>query len=223
MLRALNKHRAKRFLVAVLAISMIFSATSVLATPSYNVSVIYTEFNSTDWTEHTFPNSANYTVSWNVDLTNRLTYNETTDDCSAKIRFQNGADTSAGVIDLQYFEPTLGVGTVDVYASETDTGVKIGSMDYTTDETITLVVSADGLTLTNDTGLQIEYNFLGFDILNVSAQGGSIYEVTAGFLQLEFGAGSTESIAILTDILPLMVTLAVLGMVFKMFDNLGKK
>ena len=223
MLKALKTHKAKRFLVATLAVLMIFSATSVLATPSYNVSVIYTEFNSTSWTEHTFPNSANYTVSWSVDLTNRLTYNETTDSCSAKIRFQNGEDVSAGVIDLQYFEPTLGVGTVDIYASETDTGAKIGSMDYTTDEAITLAVSADGLTVTNDTGLQIEYNFLGFDIVNVSAQGGSVFEVTAGFFQLEFSDSSTDSIAILTEILPLMVTLAVLGMVFKMFDNLGKK
>lgn len=156
-------------------------------------------------------------------MTNKLTYNDTTSDPAAKIGFVNYLNKSLGVIDLIWAEPTAGYGTVDVYVGEGASGSKVGTIPYTIDSTQVLYVVVDGITIKNETDTQLEYNFNTFGIGNVSAAGTINDSATAGFLQLEFHSGSEYGIDIVSSFLPLMVSLAVLGMIVKMFDKLGKQ
>ena len=221
MKQVLKKQRVKHLIISLLALTIVISPLAVLGTPSYSVSVIYSEFNVATYTEHTFPSEGNYTLPWSVVVTNKLTYNETTDACNAKVRFQNGLNISEGVVDLQWFEPTAGIGTLDVYVSETDTGVKVGSLDYETDEEWTVNFASDGITLLNESGSQLEYNFNAFDINNVSVTG-IVDAVTAGFVQLDFSDTSEYGLDIISAMLPLLVTLTMFSVIIKSVNKLGK-
>lgn len=223
MLQAFKKQRAKRLSVAVLALLILVPcANASLATASYKVSLLALEFNSTDYTEHNFPSNANYTLPWRVELTNKLVYNETTESPSGKVLFQNMLNISEGILEIQWFETTDDKGLMDVYASETSSGNLIDTITYSIDELWTLKMSVDGFTYANASGVQIEFNFNGFGISNVSACGGIADSAESGFVQLEFSSGTEYGIDIVYAMMPLLLTLAVIGMVVKMVDRMGK-
>jgi len=222
-MQALKRQRAKRLFVAVLALILIPSALIAQATPAYKISVIYTEFNSQTATEHTFPDSANYTLPWKAEITNKLTYNETGAAQSAKILFCNASDSS-DLLDLMFnnCSTTTGKGIVDVYQSYTGTGVKVGSFPYTYEKSATYLFSEDGLVVKNDTDTQFEFNFNAWTIDNVSVQGGSDFVATAGIMQLNFSSGAEYGLDIVFNMMPILVALSVIGMVVKMVNRMSK-
>ena len=224
-MQALKRARAnRRLLVVFLALAILSpAATGALATANYKVSIVYTEFNVIDETEHTFPNDSNYTLPWRMDLINKLTYNDTTTNPGANLKFTNYENSSKGIIELYYFKPDAeGKGSVNVYASETTVGNLIDIIPYTIDSPQTLSTVVDGITIKNATDTQLEYNFKAFGISNVSARGAVANCCTAGFMQLEFSSGSKYGLDIVYEMIPLMITLTVIGMVIKMVDKMGK-
>ncbi len=217
MFQVLKKNRVKHLLITFLALFIVISPLAVLGTPSHGVSAIYTEFNSTVKTEHTFPSEANYTLPWTVEVVNGLTYNETTATPSAKIGFVNYENVSLGLIDLQFYED----GDLEVYVSETDSGVKVGTLAYVADEEWSLAVADDGIKLSNSSGIQLDYNFLAFGIDKVTCNAGINDTATAGFIQLEFSDTSEFGLDIISAMLPLLVTLTMISIIIKSVNKLG--
>jgi len=223
-MQALKSVRAKRrLLVVFLALAILIPAVPVAATPAYSISVIYTEFNSLAWTEHTFPGGANYTLPWQVKITNKLTYNETGAAQSAKLQFCN-ASNKDDLFDLMFHNcsTTTKKGTVDVYQSYTGTGVKIGSFPYTYEEPATYYFSTDGVIVKNKTDTQFEFNFNAWTLLNVSAQGSTEFVATAGIMQLDLSSGAAYGLDIVYAMIPLMIMITVIGMIVKMVDKMGR-
>lgn len=212
--------RQKGVLLGVFALAILIGVmpTNVLSTASYSVSIVYTEFNSGTATEHTFPGGANYTLPWKVVITNKLTYNETTSNPVAILLLCNASDKD-DLMDLMFQD----TGVVDVYQSYTGSGVKIGSFPWTTLIPATYTFSVDGLVVKNKTDTQFEFNFNAWPLRNVSAKGSAEDMVTAGTMQLDFSSGTGDfGLDIVFSVVPLMVTIAVLGMIIKMFDKMGK-
>ena len=224
-MQALKRVRAKRrLLVVVLALAILIpAATGALATVSYKVSCIYTEFNVTTKTTHTFPNDANYTLPWRAVMTNKVTYNDTTTSPACKIGFVNAANSSEGVMDFNWGKPDAnGKGNLEVYIGEGTSGNLIDTVPFTIDQPLTIYIVADGITIKNSTDIQLEYNFKAFAICNVSASGSVADCATAGFLQIEFSSGAQYGLDIVYSMIPLMVTITVIGMIVKMMDRMGK-
>ena len=224
-MQALKRARAKRrLLVVFLALAILIpAATGAAATANYRVSCIYSEFNVTTKTTHTFPEDATYTLPWQAVMTNKVTYNDTTTSPACKIGFVNAANISEGVVDFNWGKPDAnGKGNLEVYIGEGTIGNLIDTVPFTIDQPLTIYLVADGITIKNSTDTQLEYNFKAFAICNVTACGSVADCAIAGFLQLEFSAGAEYGLDIVYAMIPLMITITVIGMVVRMMDKMGK-
>lgn len=209
--------RVKRILIVFALIGLVFSVLPVKATVTYNVSAIYTDFNASDWVEHDVPGSANYTVPYTVKIdVSTIAWNETTAVTWMTFQLRNASDEASGeIIGIKLLE----AGSVlQVLSGTTGTPVIIGATTFTLASEIVIKVSVDGFTVNNGTAIQITYYTPGFSVNGMYVNGVE-FSVTAGVANMEFNDGGDFGLDIITDMIPIIVTVAILGAVLKQFGK----
>lgn len=213
--------RVNRILIVFALISVMSIGIAVQGASSYSISVHYTEFNSDTFIQHNVP-SGNYTAPYTIEIdTSGIVWNDTTTVSWINMQFRNASDETAGeIIGIKMMESSS---VLQVLSGTTGTPVIIGSTKFTITSIITIEVSVDGFTVDNGTAVQLEYFTPSFDINGVWVNGVA-FSVEGGIANLAFDdTGGDYGIDILVDFMPLLVTIAVLGMVMKSFDRLGGK
>lgn len=171
----------------------------------------------------------NYTDSWTVYITNCLTYNTTTAG-RANIRL-SPEDTTVkkNCIELHFeYDGDLFI----YYSDETETEVGIGSGKWVSGEAVVVCVTADGIiNVGNKTDRDSIVKNYGagssaVDLYKVGAASGSGAAesvATAGYMNIEVGGYSSGAniTSVVTVWLPIIVSIAMLGMVLGIIKQLG--
>ncbi|MCK5605224.1 hypothetical protein KAR91_25255 [Candidatus Pacearchaeota archaeon] len=202
--------RVKRILIVFALIGLVFSISVVKATPTQSVSVLYTALNETGWTEFAVP-TGNYTAPYTVKLLPNFVWNATTQDAQFQLQMRNASDTYQSWM-IHFFDG----GTINgVY-----NGSIVGSCDFTMETEIEVKVATDGFTVNNGSAIQIEF-FADFTmpIDGTWVHGQQEFTLTSGTVNMEFNDGGDYGVDIITSMIPLIVTIAVLGAVLKMFKK----
>ncbi|MGI0090144.1 MAG: hypothetical protein ACREBS_00400 [Nitrososphaerales archaeon] len=139
----------------------------------------------------------------------------------------NPTGTCEGSLDVDYTDPT------------SQATIKIGSGDWITGSPIMVMMDTDGtLTVSNQTSVLVSA-FLGtaMTVSNIGVSGnvlspsGKNYNTAAGYLSIELGGAASQIVAtqginlmvtLVIAIVPLIVIIAVVKMLGKMFDGFGK-
>ena len=210
--------RVNQILIVFALISMLLTALITSATPTYNLSLVYSECNSAEWTEKDVP-SGNYTAPYSITITPNIVWNETTANPQVTIHFRNVSNEINGeLFGVKLYE----TGSLQLLYGNTTSVVVVGSSTYTLGTEIKVSVMLDGFKVHNGTAIVIEYYDAPHDINGFHASG-VVFATESGSILFEFSDGGEYGIDILVSFMPLLVTLAVLGMVMKSFDRLGSR
>ncbi|RLI44548.1 hypothetical protein DRO69_07165 [Candidatus Bathyarchaeota archaeon] len=191
---------------------------------SFAYSFTYTSFNTTTWT---YKQTDEARTAWQVEIVNNLVYNTTTAG-TAKIELTNATSGNQTIIDLCYASD----GTLDVWIGDETSRDKVTSGSWTADEKIYYTLDSNGyLDIGNETdrdSILSDYVLGAFSLEYVGAssqEGANV--ATSGYISVEItDAPISVEFETVTDIIyaviPLIFTVAVLGVVIKMFKSVSK-
>lgn len=209
--------RVKRILLVFALVGiMTASVTVAQATPTYNLSTVYTLFNTVTPAEMDVVGSANYTAPYKLTILFDLVFNETTSNPTATLGFRNASDEGATgeAFEVRFYETFalwLNVGTVD---SMVDGVIQT---EFTVGTEIELRVAVDGVTVYNGTDTTTHY-FVTYDVNGLWTEG-KVDAFTGGAMHTEFSDGGEFGLDIITEMLPVIVTIAILGVIMKQFGK----
>ncbi len=210
----MQKRRALTTTIATLLLAAFVVATVQAA---YNVSITYPKFNSSTWTYYDM--SSNYD-SFVTNVTNRLTYNDTTAEW-AKVAFLNASSGAATGLILM-FKYTSNV--LQVYYCE---DAALGASDVliatgTWDENNTkIILAGDKLTVYDASGILVSDFAFNQPVRYIGVCGGTDY-VTGGYVGVAVNVGTAGATAIVNSFIPVIVTFACIGMVLGLLKKFGK-
>jgi hypothetical protein len=203
--------------VAILTLFIACFSASVYA--SYSTSIIYSKFNTTDWYTETL--DRNYT-SVSIDIIPHLTFNQTGTP-AAKVAFMNETTDVKGIIVLFYKD-----NTEKVYLADGITEVQIATGTWTAGNITRIVLGSQKVTITDHYGDASEAEILsGFSFdkafANVRAKGATAYTATDGYMQVDVGTGTAGISGSITEWLPTLIELMMLGMAVGIIGRMGGK
>lgn len=203
--------RVKRILIVFALIGLVFSVSMAKGAATQRVSVLYSDLNVDSWTEYEVP-TGNYTTPYTVKITPSVTWNATTSNARFQLNFRNASATYQDYL-IEFSDAGV---LVCVY-----NGTQVGATTFTMDTEITIKVQSDGYTVNNGSGVQVTfYGDFSFPIDGVFARGNVVDTTTAGTVIVEFNDGGDFGLDIITDMIPIIVTIAILGAVLKMFRKI---
>lgn len=200
-------------LVAALSIALLVAS----ATAAYNVSITYPKFNSGTWTYYDIGAAQDNIIS---NVTNRLTYNETTAEW-AKVAFLNSSSgTATGIIlQMKYTSNVLNVYYVEnAVLGASDVLIATGTWG---ENSTKIVLAGDKLDVYDANGLLVNDFAVAPALEYIGATGGTNY-VTGGYVGVGVNQGTAGATAIVTGFIPVIVTFAMLGMVLGLLKKFGK-
>lgn len=222
----------KRKTLTVLMLALLAIAVVAPVYASYATAVMYTKFNSTDWTDYEL--DQNYTAV-TIDIRNYLNYNVT--GTWAKVAFTNQTGetgTTAG-INLIFSDDDE---TVKVYYINGATEIELasGTYDHGTsgaNASVTrLILSNSKVTVyTNYGNRTLQTKILdGFafsePISYLRVKGSDLNTAQGGYVQVNVNTGvsgvSGSTTNIVMEFIPVIVTFAMLGMVLGLLKKFGK-
>jgi len=224
----------KRLLAILLM--LILSIGYVSATFAY--SFVYSEFNKETATWKTVDKTRD---AWKITIDNYLTYSGVS-GAHAKLRFSNATTNSTFPFDFNCHKYGEKWGFEIWIATKvdptSDDWAKIGGYDGVDfGEPVYLTLDSDGyLDVGNKTDLDVyvsDYALGKFDLTYVGALGGGVNftagekVATAGYITVEISdppiaLGLEATVDILFAVIPVIFTVAVIGLVIKMFKELSK-
>ena len=218
-MRRYTLRRVNRILIVFALIGLLLGVVIAEGTATNNLSIPLTTINSGTPVEHNVALEANYTAPYTITILPSLVWNETTDNPFLHVGFRNASNEVDGEMWEIWLaeEPTA---TLRAQYGIVATMNIVGSSNFTMGTEITVSVDTDGFSVHNGTDTVIEYFAPMFDINGLWAWG-KVNAATSGICNVEFSDGGDFGIDILISFMPLLVTIAVLGMVMKSFDRLG--
>ncbi len=223
----MNKRRA---LLTVTALALLLSVSVAYA--SYATSIIYSKFNSTDWTDYELDQDY---MSATIDIKNALTYNVT--GTWAKIAFTNQSTANDSTSDPQ--------GIIIIFSDDDKTfkvyymlgmsEVQIGNGTYTnpasggsTLSTTRVILSGNKVTVyanygdkTNQAKAVDDFSFNEeFSVMRV--KGTDLNTASDGYVQVNVNVGTAGTSTIINAWIPVIVTFALLSIVLGYLKKIGK-
>ena len=199
--------------IAALSVALLVAS----AEAAFSASITYSKFNSGSWTYYDMGTSYS---SFVTNVTNRLTYNTTTNQW-AKVAFLNSSSGTATGIVLTFKKAS---NALEVYSLE---NTVLGAADIligtgTWDENNTKVtLSGSKLNVWDANGLLVSDFVISEPVRYLGVVGGPYY-VQGGYLSVGVNAGLAGATATVTEFIPVIVTFAMLGMVLGMLKKFGK-
>jgi len=213
--------KTPRLITSVLLLSLLVVLTVSFAHCSFGTTPLYDKFNSATPTFEQF--DTNYT-SISAQLTCHLTFNATTEGALAKIGFYNGSDANSNKGIFIYLYKTK---VLDIYYCLGATDVKIGT------DTVTNVT--DPITIEQDSDDKISVSWEHADVTTTVLEGyicqntwqyvgygGVTDSATDGWFEIQVGGGFGDITSSMTNILPAIISLAMLGCALGMIKQFGR-
>lgn len=187
---------------------------------SYSTSILYSKFNNTDW--YTEELDKAYT-GVSIDVKCHLTFNATGTP-AAKVAFMNDTTGTPKGIILLFFKD----GTEKVFVNDGLTEVQIATGEWAAGNATRIILTNQKVTIYDFYGVEdSETKILeGFsfdeDFANVRAMGTTNYTATDGYMQVDVGAGAASTAYVISDFMPTLLSLAMLGMAIGMISKYGR-
>jgi len=189
---------------------------------SWNASIIYTKFNNLTWTDYQLDKT--YTAV-TIDVYNYLIYNDTTanDQAVAKVAFTNDTSANPLGINLLFYKD----GTLKVFYIDGSTEVQIGSGSWTKGNATRVVLANGEVTVYEHYGVEDQQETIvnGFsfseEFAYLRVKGESTGVATNGYVQVEVNPGTADVNYTVQAWIPLILTLAMLGMAVGMLKRMS--
>ncbi len=207
-------------IACALACALVNSAYAAYAT-----SIIYTKFNSTNWSEYALDQTYDYLAA---NIKCRLAI--TTDNWS-KVAFFNQSTTNDGTADPQGIIVIFNnQGDVKVYYADGLAEVELGAGKYYGNTTDVRIVLSDGkVTVYTNYGDRATQEKIvdGFSfaesISHIRVKGTHASTATDGYVQVDVNMGASGNVgAIVNAWFPVIVTFALLGVVLGLLKKYAK-
>jgi len=210
--------RSRVLLTALLLLTLSSAIAVCYASSTY--SILYTKFNDETWKNYQLDKQ--YT-SLNVDIKSFITFNETTGDPACKVAITNDTgDTPEGLNFLFKRDSNA----LQIWKIEGVTEVMIASGTYTDEETVRVTLSSGYVTVKTYNGTAYTTVLQNFAFSNyieyVRVKGSGSDIATDGYMQVEVNAGSAGINSSITEILPAIVSLAMLGVAIGIVKKTGR-
>lgn len=210
-----KQFRVKRILIVFALIGLVMSSVAnVKANPTYSISDLYSVYNSSSWTEKDVP-SGNYTAPYSIIVNADITWNGTTSNAQFTATFRNISNEVDGELFGVKF---LDSGVMQLLAGTTASVNVVGSSTYTIGTDVKVSVAVDGIKCYNGSETFGEYYMTTFNVDGHHGSGGTDF-MTAGKVNYTYNDGGDYGLDIISSMVPVLVTIAVLGAVMKAFTK----
>ena len=185
---------------------------------SYSTSIIYAKFNSTAWYTENLDEA--YT-SIGINVKCYLTFNSTGTP-AAKVAFMNETVYVKGIIILFYKD-----NTEKVYLNDGVDEIQIATGTWTKGNITRVVLGSQKVTIYDHYGEDSQTTVLdGFSFdkafANVRVKGATAFTATDGYMQVDVGGGVGDLSGSMTEWMPSIISLMMLGMIVGLLKHFGE-